>query len=132
MFAVFTPMAWPAGSPVHVADPSGRTCIVSLLNKHGRPFRLKLKSGQEPNAVYKYDACGPCFGDGGGEVAVFAEKRCSCLPGTFELDAEAERKAGLPSLPFAYDRTLLSGVDEAGQSQHFFELAELECYTLDA
>ncbi len=56
-----------------------------------------------------------------------------CDPKSFELDAEAEREVELPPLPFAYDKTLLSGVDDGfNEEWSRFSLAELECYTLDA
>ncbi len=55
------------------------------------------------------------------------------VPYSFVLDEGAERKAGLPPLAFAYDKALLTGVqDSEGRSRSVFSLAELECYTLDA
>ncbi len=45
VFAAFTPVAWTADSPGSITDPSRRTCIVSLINAHGRPCRLQLKAG---------------------------------------------------------------------------------------
>ncbi len=101
MFAVFTPVAWPAGSPGAIADPSGRTCIVSLVNKHGRPCRLKLKNGEEKHAVSRFAGTGPAFGRGSDVGLMRLENHC--FPSSFELDAEAENQAGLPPLPFAYD-----------------------------
>ncbi len=124
VFAVFTPVAWPADSPGFIADPSRRTCIVSLGNKLGRPFRLKLKAGEERYAVSRFGSDGPVFG-GGFDIALMSQGQSSCSPFSFELDAEAESKAGLPPLPFVYDKTLLSGVPS-------FTPAEIECYTLDA
>ncbi len=139
VFAVFTPVAWPTGSSGQIADPSGRTCIVSLVNKGSpgeqpvtRPFRLRLKKDREQYAAYQNASNGPCFGDGC-DIALMTQGQSSCSPFSFELDAEAESKAGLPPLPFAYDKTLLSGVDDGrDQSGSRFSLAEMECYTLDA
>ncbi len=136
VFAAFTPVAWPAGAPGWIADLSDRTCIVSLDNEHNRPFRLKLKSGQKQYTMWRNAAAGPCVGTGGNGVALFVaggENYCGSDPSSFEIDAEAERKAGFPPLPFAYDKALLSGVDDGkGVARSHFALAELECYTLDA
>ncbi len=114
MFAAFTPVAWPAGSPGFIADPSGRICIVSLVNAHDRPFRLQLKVGQEQFASCASTTYGPYFGRGW-DIAVWPPiygDLSYCQPESFELDETAEREAGLPPLPFKYDKTLLSGVDD--------------------
>ncbi len=132
MFAAFTPIAWPTDSAGWVADPSRRTCIVSLVNAHGRPCRLLLKAGEEKYATIRYGSDGPCFGRGF-DVSIWEEEGSYCKPNSFELDAEAESDAGLPPLPCVYDKTLLSGVDSGkGVSYNCFSFAELECYTLDA
>ncbi len=67
-------------------------------------------------------------------MGLFAQTGGSyCYPDSFEFDMEAESKADLPPLPFAYDKTLLSGVDDGQEeTSSDFSLAELECYTLDA
>ncbi len=102
------------------------------MNKHGRPFRLKLKAGEEKYAINRYGSDGPCFG-GGCDVAIWADEDGShCSPFSFELDTEVESKAGQPPLLFAYGKALLSGVDDQRVSKSYFSLAELECYTLDA
>ncbi len=133
VFAAFTPLAWPTGSPGAIADPSCRTCIVSLVNKHDRPCRLQLKSGQEKYAVSRFESHGPCFGRGH-DVAIWVDEDGSFGgPDIFELDTVAESEAGLPLLPFAYGKTLLSGVDDGKELAYScFCIAELECYTLDA
>ncbi len=90
MFACFTPVAWPAAAG-KVADPSGRICIVSLVNKQNRPFRLKLKANHKSNALSKANESFPCFGRE--DVSVMESgKRDSCEPNSFELDTEAESK----------------------------------------
>ncbi len=133
VFAAFTPVPWPAGSPGYIADPSRRTCIVSLVNKHNRPFRLKLTASQEKYAISRNGSSGPRFGDGYDVGLLSHRGRNYCAPKSFELDAEAERKAGLPPLPFEYDEALLPGADDGkGVWSSDFSLAELECYTLDA
>ncbi len=91
MFAIFFPVAWPTSSGV-IADPSARTCIVSLVNQHGRSCRLKLKAGEEKYAVSRYESHGPCVG-GGCDVAIWMEEGSYCKPNSFELDAEAESQA---------------------------------------
>ncbi len=132
MFAVFFPVAWPTRSANWIADPSGRTCIVSLVNAHDRPFRLKLKAGKEMYAIYRYQSGGPCFGYGF-DVGLLLEGCSCCFPSSFQLDTEAESKADLPPLPFAYDKTLLLGVvDGKWKAYSYFFLTEMECYTLDA
>ncbi len=132
MFAVFTPIAWPTGLLSWIADPSRRTCIVSLVNAHGRPCRLKLKTVREQYAIHRNESGGPCFGSGY-DVALLAIRDNSCNPHSFELDTEAESAAGLSPLPFAYDKTLLSGVDDGkGVYTARFSLAELECFTINA
>ncbi len=132
VFAVFTPLAWPTGASGYTADPSGRTFIVSLVNKSNRPFRLNLKKGSEQYAISRDESDGPCFG-GGHDLALLVMASSYCNSRSFELDAEAESLAGLPPLPFAYDKTLLPGVDSGkGVTYNCFSLAELECYTLDA
>ncbi len=129
-------------------DSSRSTFIVSLVNKYARSFRLKLKAGQEPNAQIREArpwpknggesaACkngyGPAFGSSGNDMRLLVQGQSYCIPKSFELDAEAESKAGLPPLPFVYNNTLLSGVDDGeGKKWNFFCIAELECYTLDA
>ncbi len=130
MFAIFFPVAWPTSSGV-IADPSARTCIVSLVNQHGRSCRLRLKAGEEKYAVSRDESDGPCFG-GGYDVSIWTEDGTHCYPLSFELDAEAERDAGLQSLPFVYNQALLSGVDDGKVERSPFSLAELECYMLDA
>ncbi len=134
IFAVFTPVTWPVSSPVHVADPSRRTCIVSLVNAHGRPCRLQLKAGEEKHACYKSENCGPCFGQGGLDLALMAQSQSYCYsPSTFELDEKAESDAGLPPLDVKLNKMLLSGVNDTRKQKPLrFSLAELECYTLDA
>ncbi len=62
MFAAFTPVAWPAGPSGYIADPSGRTCIVSLINVHDRSFRLNLHEKEREHATHKGQADGPMFG----------------------------------------------------------------------
>ncbi len=131
VFAVFTPIAWPTGSPGYIADPSGRTCIVSLVNKHDRSCRLKLKQGHNAYAACK-SGYGPSFGSNGYDLRLM-HGQSYCFPQSFELDAEAESKAGLPMLPFAYDKALLSGVNvNSCHQQQTFTPSEIECYTLDA
>ncbi len=135
MFAAFTPVKWPSDDPGWFADPSGRTCIVSLVNAHHRPLRLQLKAGAESHAAYKTKSRGPCFGAKVSDVDIMVPGSAQnyCMPESFELDEAAEREAGLPPLPFKYDKTLLSGVDDGkGRNWSKFSLAELECYTLDA
>ncbi len=131
VFAAFTPVAWPTSLGA-VADPSGRTCIVSLINAHDRPFRLKQQKGSLEYAISRDENDGPCFG-GGYDVAIWTEDGTYCFSRSFVLDVEAESEAGLPPLLFAYDKTLLSGVgDGEGEARSCFSLAELECFTLDA
>ncbi len=135
MFAIFLPVEWPCfHSPEYIPDPSARSCILSLVNAHDRSFRLRLKAGQEKFAAYKSKKCGPSFGCGG-DVGVWALAggESFCDPKSFELDQEAEEEAGLPELEFAYDKSLLSGIDDGeGNKLSQFEIDELECYTLDA
>ncbi len=133
VFAAFTPIVWQAGSPGHIADLLRRTRIVSLVNAHSCPCRLKLKAGEEKYAICRYGSSGPGFG-AGFDVALLTQTGGNyCCPESFKLDAEAESEADLPPLPFAYDTTLLSGVDDGkGQKWNYFSLAELECYTLVA
>ncbi len=133
MFAAFTPVAWPTGSSRgYIADPSGRTCIVSLVNAYGRSCRLNLKQGYNAFAAYK-NGYGPAFGSNGYDLRLMQGQSYS-YPTSFELDAEAESNAGLPLLPFAYDKTLLSGVNvnSCHQQHSNFTPAEIECYTLEA
>ncbi len=133
VFVVFTPIAWQTGALDWIADPSGRTCIVSLVNANDRPFRLQLKAGQEHFAINRIGSSGPRFG-AGYDLGLLTQSGGNYYhPCSFELDTVAESDAGLPPLPFAYDKTLLSGVDDGeGKPASFFSLAELECYTLDA
>lgn len=130
VIAAFTPLAWNAQHYKGVMDFSGRTCIVSLVNQlHQRPFRLKLKAGYI--AVYMSRSRGPVFGKTG-DVALMALNISASYfrpSSSFELDQEAEQKAGLPPLPCSYDYKLLAGMREESQG---FRLAEVEVYTLDA
>ncbi len=138
MFAIFTPVTWSPDSPVD-EDLGRRPLIVSLTNAHRRPFRLQLRAGQEQHATQTHLAHGARFGFEGNEVALMSGAYshdsgfCSTNTCSFELDAEAERKADLPPLSFAYDKTLLSGVDDGrGDARSHFICAELECYELEA
>lgn len=129
VFAAWTPFTWDK-SASYIADPSCRTCIVSLVNAHNRPFRLRLRSDKKEYAVYAEEDDGPGFG-AGCDVGLFLHEGSYCYPASFELDQEAEQKAGLQPLPFAYDKTLLSGVDDGKDRDcSYFSLAEVECYTL--
>ncbi len=69
------------------SDPSaGRTCIVSLVNAHHRPFRLKMKSKQGKHAIIRGDEWGgPAFG-AGPDVALSTEDGTFCQPKSFEMD----------------------------------------------
>ncbi len=137
VFAIFFPVAWPAGLSGQIADPSGRTFIVSLVNKHGRSCRLKFIEGHNAFAALK-SGYGPAFGNNGHDLRLMVHGQGHCMPQSFELDAEVESKAGLPKLPFAYDCMLLSGVNDTPNryyqqvQQSNFTPAEIECYTLDA
>jgi hypothetical protein len=67
VLGAFTPPRRPADPSVkgHVADPSGRTLLFSLVNAHGRAVKLRLKPGEQKSAVGCYGAAhgsGPIFG----------------------------------------------------------------------
>ncbi len=140
MFACFTPVALPSKSFEFIKDASRRTCIVSLLNAHRRPFRLCLTSGEHPNGVVGRSADGDIwFGDELDHVCLNEASVKDCCsyqgsPHTFELDQAAERAAGLPALAFRYDSSLLSGmqseVSRGGVATTLFGIDEIECYEI--
>ncbi len=131
MFVAFTPIALPAGSSDWIADPSRRTCIVSLINAHDRPFRLKLKESAESRVVSRptTKGSGLTFGD---DLKLMSSSGYSCRAAFFQLDDQAECDAGLPPLLCQYDKTLLSGVDDKKDvKRSTFTVDEVECYTFD-
>ncbi len=107
---------------------------LSLVNAHDRPFRLRLKAGEEKFAAYTSKKCGPSFGCGG-DVGVWALAGGESFydPKSFELGQEAKEQAGLFQLEFVYDKSLLSAMDDGeGNTMSQFVIEEMECYTLDA
>ena len=132
-----TPVCWPDdASSKNVSDPSGRTFLFSLINTHGRPVKLRLKDGDCTFALCLHGGWGPGFG-GGADLCLMQQGRpansnngCCVYPESFELDHAAESAAGLPPIPFAYDKTLLAGGD--GQEEEYVEFAaaEVEMYQL--
>ncbi len=118
MFAAYTPIVtggWQNGKRVRPEfDPVDidETCIVSLVNAHGRPCTLRVKFDRD-QSVFDQLAKGPCEGGFGKDlkldVAADSWEKYSCQPDAFEIDHEAERQAGLPPLPYVYDDTLLLG-----------------------
>ncbi len=119
-----------------VSDPTGRTCIVSLVNAHHRPFRLKMKSKQGKHAIIRGDEWGgPAFG-AGPDVALNTEDGTFCQPKSFEMDTKAESEAGLPPIKFKYDKTILSGITDKQSYDEIiggrqFDAEEVEVYALD-
>lgn len=129
-----------------MADPSGRTFLFSLTNAHGQAVKLRLKADHRDKALnLNGDDHGPGFGRGADlclirGAAADVSGACDTEPGSFELDREAESAAGLPPIPFAYDKTLLAGVydnsdddDEAEEEAYdyvSFAAAEIEVYQL--
>jgi hypothetical protein len=146
VFGVFTPLSWPDNAVsrnAHMADPSGRTFLFSLVNAHGRAVKLRLKADHRDKAfIMSGGAYGPAFGCGADLFLMrgaAADKPRGCLtcPSSFELDQEAEAAAGLPPIPFAYDQTLLAGDDDGnhdnnsdGEDYVSFAAAEIEVYQL--
>ena len=131
----YTPVSWPADNShySHVADPSGRTFLFSLVNAHGRAVKLRLADGQHHSAL---NLTGAAWGPGfGADLRLMREKAanesngCYASPYSFELDEDSERAAGLPPIPFAYDKALLAG-DGSGCFGTFFAAAEIEVYEL--
>jgi hypothetical protein len=140
VFACLTPVEWPA-TRQDLPDPSGQTCIVSLVNEYKRPFRLRLQNGAHPDGVVCRTIDGVSFGSHDGFVGLnFSSISGECcrmhfeLAPNFQLDAEAEKLAGLPVLPFSLDVSLLSGLPlptSGRQLQFSFKLGEVECYAID-
>jgi hypothetical protein len=137
VFGAFTPLSWPADNSLcsHVADPSGRTFLFSLVNAHGRAVKLRLKEAQRDKALTAYGSGnGPCFGNSDlclmyGKAATDPQGSYG-RPDSFELDHETEAAAGLPPIDLAYDKSLLAGDDGKGQANVCFAAAEIEVYQL--
>jgi len=95
MFAIFTPAMWQQTDD-YIADPSGRTVIVSLVNAHGRPCRLALKADQKMMAAQ-------CASDTlkfGSDVFIGMKSRgVGCHPHSFQL--ESGRRCGECGWPAA-------------------------------
>lgn len=131
----FTPVKWLAANFGHnISDPSGRTCLFSLVNTHDRPVRLRLQSPERDRAIFAVPVTGPIFGSGmsllHGDMATGPVVSTS-FPGSFELDQEAERAAGLPRIPFALDNDLLAASHNPEKPiSTLFDAAEIECYAL--
>ena len=135
----YTPVSWPADAAErsrYVADPYGRTFLFSLTNKHGRAVKLRLKDSHCDEALNLSGShCGPAFGCDEDLQLMHAEaadepQGCSTQPSSFEIDHEAERQAGLPPIPFAYDKKLLAGRDGKARGYVYFAAAEIEVYKL--
>jgi hypothetical protein len=136
----FTPVSWPADAATRdgfVADPSGRTCLFSLVNAHGRPVKLRLKAAHRKKALsMKGGGCGPGFGGAADlrlmrlGIAANQPRGCVTQPNSFELDQEAEAAAGLPSIPFVHDKKLLGSAHDQSGDRAFFDAAEIEVYQL--
>ena len=131
-----TPVCWPDdASSKNVSDPSGRTFLFSLVNAHGRPVKLRLMDNHRSEAFLLNEGGGLDFG-GGADLCLMQQGRpanskegCYVCPDSFELDHAAESAAGLPPIPFDYDKTLLAG---DGQEEEYVEFAaaEVEMYQL--
>jgi len=113
VFGVFTPVSWPATAHREeswVADPSGCTFLFSLVNAHGRSVKLRLWAQHREEAIsLEGRANGPGFGRGADLRLMWNQKAdgpqgCYTEPESFGLDHEAEAAAGLPPIPFAYDK----------------------------
>jgi len=137
VLGAFTPPRWPADPSVkgHVADPSGRTFLFSLVNAHGRAVKLRLKPGEQKSAIGCYGAAhGPIFG-GAVDLRLMwcaaADQPMGCLSrplnSCFEIDQQTEAEAGRPPIPFRYGRSLLAGGE---RKKPFFAAAEIEVYQL--
>ena len=135
----YTPVSWPADAATrdeHVADPSGRTFLFSLVNAHGRAAKLRLKAGQHRYAINLNGAAwGPGFGSGTDLRLMLGKAAnqsggCCTYPLSFELDGGSERAAGLPPIHFAYGTTLLAGDNGKRRSWANFAAAEIEVYQL--
>ena len=112
----FTPVRWPADAATrhdHVADPSGRTFLFSLVNAHGRAVKLRLQDDALDKALnFEKAGSGPCFGFADLDLmrhGTALGHGCLAYPKSFELDHKAEAQAGLSPIPFQYDASLLSG-----------------------
>ncbi len=136
VFACFLPAGWPLASEC-IDDLPARTCIVSLLNERGRPFRLLQISRTTASRTGSSGSIGN--GDGTFEIN-FSDRRgihekCLCrvkLPrhSPFKFDTEAERVAGLTPLGFAFHPSLLSGIKGDGASD-WFSVDQVNCYVID-
>ena len=131
----FTPLSWPSLRNAFVGDSSGRTCLFSLVNAHGRPVRLRLSARHGHRALHVSQASGPGFGVGADLLLMEdapADQRDSCYARahSFELDQRAEAAAGLPPVAFAYDSTLLAGGRKDRDGNAHFAAREIECYAL--
>lgn len=135
----YTPVSWPADAAArngHLSDPSSRTFLFSLVNAHGRAVKLRLKDDHRDQALKLCgSSSGPCFGKKDDlclmrRKAAHEPQGCNTKPASFELDLEAETTAGLPPIPFAYDKTLLAGDDGKGKGHVCFAAAEIEVYQL--
>ena len=136
----YTPLSWPADAATHrghVADPSGRTFLFSLVNAHGRPGKLRLKDSHREKALnFRGSGYGPGFGSGADLRLMWNANSashvqgCSAQQNSFKLDQEADADAGLPPIRFASDKTLLAGDDGRGQVFCDFAAVEIEVYQL--
>ncbi len=119
VFAVYAPGALAHSSDAatgFLRDESKHTCVVSLVNEHGRPCRLKLP----PMAYTLMGRAGSgLMSERDGRIALANDYQ----PALIALDAEAESLAGLPPLPFPYHSTLLAGSERRS-------IEEIECYQL--
>ncbi len=158
VFAFFTPVMPPKYKDIN--DPSARTCIVSLVNKKNRPFRMKLRPSARKSGVVKWLEDGIQYGtsmDGYISIHFGAAQRsaysyssdcgssnrhtCTCLAHfgtvkmasmvTFEMDDETELLAGRQPLPFFFDVPLLSGLPAEVRFTDAFNISEVDCYTFD-
>lgn len=136
LLGAFSPLTRPArlpSDPAMLSDPSGRTCLLSLINAHARPCKLRLRAGA---AALWHRECGLTFGAGNdlslGLCALpNTPKGCSATPSaSFELDADCESRAGLAPFAFPYDHTLLAGPDAARGTFAYFAAAEIETWQL--
>ncbi len=140
VFACFTPVAWPLKYKEVVHDPSGHTCIVSLVNQHGRPYRLRTQPSKDDKTLRRNDH-GLSFSIAGDFATIHLHGgRCQgslmfSNPSIFTLDAGAALVAGQPPLPLPAlnNAALLTGINtkvKAG-SLCIFDVSEVEVYTLD-